>query len=487
MLALFEGVASRRGRRLRAHGRHAGGDAAAPRAGPRQRVREPPQRVQGAHADGERGRRPRACAPAARRAADHRRRGAGAAGLALVAHDAATRARPRADAALAAAAARAAAADRDAGAARRRRLGEPSPGVAAPGGAAPRAPPPEGAVEQAARAPALRRGRRRILLGRPRAARARPARRRADRRRHRRDACLRDTFPTRLERGGGRPRPRAAAVLDRARGRRAGRRSSTWCSPARSRRSRSSPIRASRACWLPDGAEVHVLAAPEEDAIGRAGGAGRRARRAGGRRRSRQPRAPGAHRPARSTVDDARRGRRRHCCPRARSSPTRRSRVGFLLVERHRRRAAARLARPHRRRDRLGPAGRHRRRGRVPRPAGDLPGGRRLGDVHDPGAVDAGARGARRDHRRSSPTAPTRSSTSSCQRVGADGDGEPRARAVRHRPARPRLRRAGARRWACPAGASRPPRSSAPRCAGVRRAGPAPDRGSKTNERRTAT
>ena len=49
----------RRGRRLRADGGRAGGDAAAPRPGARERVREPPQRLQGAHADGQRGRRPR--------------------------------------------------------------------------------------------------------------------------------------------------------------------------------------------------------------------------------------------------------------------------------------------------------------------------------------------------------------------------------------------------------------------------------------------
>ena len=50
-----------------------------------------------------------------------------------------------------------------------------------------------------------------------------------------------------------------------------------------------------------------------------------------------------------------------------------------------------------------------RRGGRVPGPQGAEPPGRRLGDVHDPGAVDAGAREPEHHHRAASTTSPTRS------------------------------------------------------------------------------
>ena len=55
------------------------------------------------------------------------------------------------------------------------------------------------------------------------------------------------------------------------------------------------------------------------------------------------------------------------------------------IVAAPRRRRAARLAHAHGRRDRPGPARRHGRRVAAPGPPGAQPGGRRLGDVHDPG------------------------------------------------------------------------------------------------------
>ena len=91
-----------------------------------------------------------------------------------------------------------------------------------------------------------------------------------------------------------------------------------------------------------------------------------------------------------------RQGRRRpsaRSCPRARSSPTRRSRRA-RCSRRTRPAHRARLAHAHRRRDRPGAAGRGRRGRRLPRPAGASPRGRRQRDVHDPVAVDAGARAA---------------------------------------------------------------------------------------------
>ena len=84
----------RRGR-LRAHGGDPGGDAAAPRPGLRQRVRERAQRLQGAHADGEPRRRARGRAQAARRAAGERHRGDRARPLRTGSARRATRARPR--------------------------------------------------------------------------------------------------------------------------------------------------------------------------------------------------------------------------------------------------------------------------------------------------------------------------------------------------------------------------------------------------------
>src|SRR6185503_6284716 len=64
------------------------------------------------------------------------------------------------------------------------------------------------------------------------------------------------------------------------------------------------------------------------------------------------------------------------------------------------RRAAPHVPRAHRRRDRLRPPRGRGRRGRLPRPPGDRAAGGRQRHVHRAGAVDAGARGPRRDQPR---------------------------------------------------------------------------------------
>ncbi len=69
------------------------------------------------------------------------------------------------------------------------------------------------------------------------------------------------------------------------------------------------------------------------------------------------------------------------------------------LAGQHRGGSQARLAHPDRRRDRPGVAGRGRRGDRMPGPPGHRTRGRRLGSLHDPVALDDGARTARR-HRR---------------------------------------------------------------------------------------
>ena len=69
---------------------------------------------------------------------------------------------------------------------------------------------------------------------------------------------------------------------------------------------------------------------------------------------------------------------------------------GFFPVDAPR--ASAHLAAEHGRLDRHRHAARDRRRGRVPGPPGAQPRGRRQRDVHDPGAVDAGAREPQRHH-----------------------------------------------------------------------------------------
>ena len=77
------GRGDRRGRRLRAHVGQAGGDAAALRAGPRQRARQPAQRAARTDADRQHRRRPGDLPSPERRAADRRHRGLGARRLGL--------------------------------------------------------------------------------------------------------------------------------------------------------------------------------------------------------------------------------------------------------------------------------------------------------------------------------------------------------------------------------------------------------------------
>ena len=69
VLGLFEGVVTGAADGYGAHGRPSRRDAAPPRARPRQRHREPAQRTTGAHADREHRRRPRDLPPPVRRAA----------------------------------------------------------------------------------------------------------------------------------------------------------------------------------------------------------------------------------------------------------------------------------------------------------------------------------------------------------------------------------------------------------------------------------
>ena len=86
VLGLVRGRGDRRGRRLRAHGRQAGGDAAALRPRPGERPGQPAQRAPRQHADRQHPRRPGDLSPAARRAADRGHRGLGARRLRLGAH-----------------------------------------------------------------------------------------------------------------------------------------------------------------------------------------------------------------------------------------------------------------------------------------------------------------------------------------------------------------------------------------------------------------
>ena len=77
------GRGHRRSRRLRAHGRAAGGDAAAPRSGTGQRVGQPAQRPSVAHPGGQHRRRPRHLPRSLRRPAGVRHRCARRGGVAL--------------------------------------------------------------------------------------------------------------------------------------------------------------------------------------------------------------------------------------------------------------------------------------------------------------------------------------------------------------------------------------------------------------------
>ena len=162
---------------------------------------------------------------------------------------------------------------------------------------------------------------------------------------------------------------------------------------------------------VPEGCEVHVLAAgaatTRSAPLERAG---RRARRAAPTRR-RSARRPARPADRRAHARDARRRRRR---PAARGRDRRRR-------GQHRRACSPPAPPPgapphdwldpHRRRHRPRPARGHRRGGRLPRPPGAQPRGRRQRDVHAAGAVDPGPRGARRHHRHLQQPLATRSST----------------------------------------------------------------------------
>ncbi len=128
---------------------------------------------------------------------------------------------------------------------------------------------------------------------------------------------------------------------------------------------------------------------------GLARGAGGRARRperkAGGRRPAEPPRSSDRQVHARRPGP----GAGRHDA-RRRDRGRRIGDDGPRLLPVQRRRAAARLAEQHGRLDRLRRARRRRRRRRLPRPQGHLHDRRRQRDVHDPGAVDDGAREPRR-------------------------------------------------------------------------------------------
>ena len=256
------------------------------------------------------------------------------------------------------------------------------------------------------------------------------------------------------------PRRREAAVL-----RRDGRCSSspgcaTSCSSTPCRRCRSSPTPASRAtscptaarstCWRPGATTSPARSTRSPSSSAATAGAHRR-------RVARRSRPTGALTGATlaaavaATMPD---GRDRVA--------TRAPRAGDLDGGRDRRLRAARLAAADRRGDRRGPAAGDRRRRRLPGPPGAQPRGRRLGDVHDPGAVDAGPGVARRDDR--DPEQPVvrhlehRARPHRRRRGRPEGPGP--ARPV---PPRPRLRPASPRAWACrPSPCTRPTRRSRP-------------------------
>ena len=156
---------------------------------------------------------------------------------------------------------------------------------------------------------------------------------------------LAETFPARLERGAGLPAVERLGYLAEFAADAARRARATSCSSTPRRRCRSSPTPARPSDLVPDGCEVHVLAAParrrrrprSRRSPTRVGAAGRRRRAPAGRR------GPTA-RPAPLNAETVGRGPRRRCCPRARSSPTRARPPGLFALGRHRRRAPPRLA-----------------------------------------------------------------------------------------------------------------------------------------------
>ncbi len=147
----------------------------------------------------------------------------------------------------------------------------------------------------------------------------------------------------------------------------------------------------------PEACERIELAAPDEDVVGAldaladALGAPREV-----------PALPGAARPGvaerRARRRDARPGRRR-ATARGRDRGRRSGDLGRRLVRARGQRAAAHRARPHRRRDRPGATHGGRRGDRVSAAQGDRAAGRWIGHVHRAGALDDGARVARRGRR----------------------------------------------------------------------------------------
>ena len=453
----------RRGRRVRPHGRQARGDAAAPRPRSRQRPREPAQRAPGPHADRQHRRRPGDVPPGVRRAAHLRHRRARAQRVGLdPRHDAAAR-RSRATRPTRCCGTAAARADRDA-----RSCPADTTWLEAGEPAAPRR-------RRARRDVPRRRDRRRRQgvafrrTGRV-AARRRGASAsvgcspRAGSRRHRREAARRDVpGPARARRGAA-ARSNGSAISPSSRSR-SSTACATSCSSTPRRRCRSSRIPEKPSVLVPDGCEVHTLALGGRRCRARAGAT---RRRASARKPAGAPRAARASGPTVPTgalsaqVGRARRSAR--CCPKARSSSTRRRPAGCSCRARPR-------VRP--RHDwltltggaiGLGHAARDRRRGRVPRSQGHL-------NLEADGsamytlqvAVDAGARRARRhdDHLRQPFVRDPQ------HRARAASAPAPAARgAVAVRPLAPaaRLRRARARAWASTRPGRRPPRSSLPRC-----------------------
>ncbi len=320
MLARVRGRRHRRGRRLCAHDRRSGRDAAAPRARPRQRAREPAQRAQGQGADRQHRRRPRHLPHQVRRPAAVGHRDGRAQRLGLGAdveqHRASWRRRGAGDRRRA----RAAGPGRDADPARRR--------VVERGCRA----------RLAAVAPARRRSRptrrSRRWCGRSRRGgrtRAAAGRQGAARRRARLAAArlsattgvqlLAEVFPTRCERGAGLPAiERLAYVPELASVQLRGLKHLVLVDAKAPVSFFAYPGRESY--LVPDGSEVHELASPDRRRARQPRGAGRRGRSTQRRRAcrcrklSRPPRPSGpAHRRERVPGD------RRAAAGGTRSSP----------------------------------------------------------------------------------------------------------------------------------------------------------------------
>ena len=239
---------------------------------------------------------------------------------------------------------------------------------------------------------ALRSGRAALLVGGAALGRRRRwASPRASRRRGRRRAAARD-----LPRDDGprrrRGRRRAPHLPQRVRARPARGRGAPWCSSARATRSASSPTptwratsspRAARSSTSPrPGTDARAALAALADALGAPRGRGARRRAARGRptgrsRARRLAAAVGATLPEGVVVVDESNTAGVHLLGATRFSPPHR----WLT--------------PHRRVDRLRAAPGGGRGGGVGR-ARPVPRGRRVDDVHAPGALDDGARGPRR-------------------------------------------------------------------------------------------